>query len=41
MIQAGYATFSQWEKVPAEMDILIGNPEAVFYYNAMQASAKI
>ncbi len=41
MIQAGYATFSEWEKVAAEMDILMENTEAVFYYNPMQATAKI
>jgi len=41
MIEAGYTTFSEWEKVAAEMDILMENTEAVFYYNPMQAIAKI
>ncbi len=41
MIQAGYTTFCEWEKVAVEIDALMENPEAVFYYHSMQAVAQI
>jgi ubiquinone/menaquinone biosynthesis C-methylase UbiE len=41
MIQADYVTLSQWEHAVAEMDEIIQNPETVFYYNSMQATAVV
>lgn len=41
MIQAGYVTLPEWESAAVEMDALIQNPEAIFYYHSMQAVAQI
>jgi ubiquinone/menaquinone biosynthesis C-methylase UbiE len=41
MIQAECVTLSEWEHAAREMDEIMHNPETVFYYNSMQATAVV
>ncbi|MCF8237863.1 MAG: methyltransferase [Saprospiraceae bacterium] len=39
-LQAGYTTMDRWQNAEADMRDLIRNPEAVFYYSFIQATAR-
>lgn len=41
MIKAGYVTLPEWESAVVEIEALIQNPEAIHYYNSIQAVAHI